>query len=288
MTIAELLEGLSIRDHLVARITKGLPEPHASLFAGIVLGDRRTISYEFRTLLIRSGTIHITAASGFNVSFVVNCVLAFRFLIFHQISRLILSLAAIWAYSLLAGLNPPVLRAAICGGLAVGAKYCGRVYSPWYGLGLTAIGMFTVIGLSNVSLWLSVTSTAGVFLSSRLIHGLSNQIETYKIQQSWQMNSVSATYLLGEFITSIYAFLLTLPVLLIVFGEASWIGIVANVLIAWVIPPLMVLGLIMVIAYQVSGFVLSITGNVSYLLLEYLVYIITFFGSFEFGYISLE
>ena len=55
------------RENLVEIYTRLLPEPEASLVAGVVLGWKDGLSRSFNQELINSGTVHIVVASGYNV-----------------------------------------------------------------------------------------------------------------------------------------------------------------------------------------------------------------------------
>ncbi|MBX4205837.1 ComEC/Rec2 family competence protein, partial [Candidatus Microgenomates bacterium] len=59
-----------IRNKLVFFYKSNLPEPHASLVAGSVIGSKQGIPKEFMDNLVKTGTSHVVVASGMNVSLV--------------------------------------------------------------------------------------------------------------------------------------------------------------------------------------------------------------------------
>jgi len=48
-----------------------LPRPHSALLSGIVFGSRNTMSDDFEDLLRRTGTTHIVAVSGYNITILI-------------------------------------------------------------------------------------------------------------------------------------------------------------------------------------------------------------------------
>ena len=52
-------------------INQVLPEPHAGLLNGIIFGTKASLSRDFLQALITTGTLHIVALSGMNISILV-------------------------------------------------------------------------------------------------------------------------------------------------------------------------------------------------------------------------
>ena len=67
----EFLQWLEVlREQLIQNTQVLLPEPHASLLSGIVLGEKGDLSSEFKKALIATGTIHVVVVSGYNISLI--------------------------------------------------------------------------------------------------------------------------------------------------------------------------------------------------------------------------
>ena len=61
---------LAVKARIVASIARILPEPEASLLTGILLGVESGIPERVKEVFSTSGTMHVVAISGFNISVV--------------------------------------------------------------------------------------------------------------------------------------------------------------------------------------------------------------------------
>src|SRR3990170_5470578 len=112
----EFLDGL--RESIAAFIRSGLPEPQASLLLGIILGIKSGFPPDFYEALRVTGTLHVVVVSGFNISVVINTLA--RSLVFVPPKiRFFMTLTFLIAFVFLVGANPPVVRAAIMGSIAL-------------------------------------------------------------------------------------------------------------------------------------------------------------------------
>jgi competence protein ComEC len=115
-----------------------LPEPQAALLTGILLGNDEGIPRSLLDQFRATGTAHIIAISGFNIT-IISAALVKRFNRFLQrYVALLVALAVIALYAILVGAEPPVVRAAIMGGLTTLALIAGRQNDGLTSLLLTA------------------------------------------------------------------------------------------------------------------------------------------------------
>ena len=165
--LTEWIGGLQNR--FSAGLERGLPEPHGSLLVGILLGLRRSMPQDFHKALVDTGTLHVIAASGFNITIVARVLVSGFSRVFHRRVALLFSFAGIVFYTLLAGASAAVVRAAIMGSLAYGAQLFGRNYLAGWSLVVSAVVMVVVSPemVSDVGFWLSVTATGGILLLQR-------------------------------------------------------------------------------------------------------------------------
>ena len=107
-----------IRVHIRNRIYRLISVPCADLANALILGFRKNIPEEIKEDFIKTGTAHLIAISGFNISLIAGL---FYFLIsFLRIPRVLqffMTLVLILVYTVLAGAQFPVLRAGIMGTL---------------------------------------------------------------------------------------------------------------------------------------------------------------------------
>jgi competence protein ComEC len=238
-TIFRLL--FRIRTMLETRIQVLLPEPHASLLIGFITGSRSglsdTINEEFRI----TGTSHIVAVSGYNVTLVL--AIASSFLWWMPVKRRFAPLTiGIVLYMLLTGAGAPVVRASIMGLLGLLALQLGRSTIPILGLLWTAAIMTL---LDPVDLWydpgmqLSFLSVMGLILFSRPLGSIFSRVPT----TLGVRDSLIATFA---------AQIATLPVSALTFKQLSLISPLTNVLIAPSIPLAMATGMIAVLVSLIS------------------------------------
>ena len=206
-----------------------LPEPEASLLAGIVLGSKRGLPQDFWQALQKTGTLHVVVASGFNVTVVMGAVI---FLLAGLVNRAVaisLGILAVMIYSLMAGLEPAIVRAAIMGSLAYFGQILGKTSDALRLLFLAAGGMLLVnpLFIWDVGFQLSFMATLGLILISPHL-------------PMWLPRGMKE---------SLAAQALVWPILLLNFGQMSWIGILVNSLIVPLVPYVMVLSFVPWLAY---------------------------------------
>ena len=158
----------SLRERLSASLSRALPEPQASLAQAILLGLRGNIPDSVYEAFSRTGSAHLLAISGLHISIIIAMFLSLGILVFgRQRSTYIwLTLAITWLYALLAGMHPPIIRAAIMGSLFLIAEYLGRQRSAIIALAFAAAVMVGVQPdlLWTISFQLSFLAMAGLIL----------------------------------------------------------------------------------------------------------------------------
>lgn len=240
-----------VRKTIYFGFKKTLPADLASLMAGIVFGVKEPMSEDFTNSLRTAGVMHVVAASGMNVVFVIGFLSGLFSLIFKRQAALGCTIVGIVLYALLSGFSASIVRASVMGILVLAAQILGRQYLASYGLLLAGYGMLMVnpAWLFDVGFQLSFLSTAGLL---------------------YLRPAVGRLGLLGEdFGTTVAAQLATLPVLINTFGTYSVFSILANMLVLWTIPILMVFGCIAGVFY----FVFAPIGYIfSYVSLPFLLY----------------
>src|SRR3972149_10147107 len=105
-----------------------LPEPHAGLLSGILFGTRATLVPELVTALIRSGTLHIVALSGMNITILTNVIGVMLLPFFKRWIASVLSILVIAGFIAFVGPSPSVIRAGIMGSISLIAIVFGRLH----------------------------------------------------------------------------------------------------------------------------------------------------------------
>lgn len=265
---------VKMRNELVSHLQKNLPEPHASLSAGILLGVKSSVPEDFYQALVNTGTLHVIAASGYNVTIVLRVVMGLVLLWFSREVGLVLGFAAVAAYVVLAGGSPAVVRAGFMGIVAYSAYFWGRVVDAKRLLWVVSYLMVLIdpLMLVDVGFQLSVAATAGILY-----------FEPYLRKRVESKYVFLKTSKLGEFLAeSLYptlaASLFTLPIILWAFGRVSWISPFANVLVLWLVPIIMFLSALVVLAGIIWSFAGRVVSLLLYVPLELFIRIVEMLG----------
>jgi competence protein ComEC len=206
-----------------------LPEPHASLVAGIVFGARVGLPADPRAAMSATGTSHLTAVSGANVAMVAGALVLLLVGLVGRAPASLLAIAGVWAYTLLVGAPPSALRAAAMASFALAAHGLGRESDAFAGLLLAVAALLGWDpGLAfDLGFQLSVAATAGLVL-------LSPSTERWL---RWLPGPVR-----GQIAIAVAAQVSTLPLIVGTFQRISLVSLPANLLAAPVLVPIMALG----------------------------------------------
>lgn len=221
-----------LRRKFMAALASVLPEPHASFGAGILIGARSTIPEATNEQLSVTGLTHIVAVSGYNLTIIV---VAVRRLMGKR-SKFQSTMAAgvlMVVFVLITGFSASIVRAALVGALSLLAWYYGRSFKPVllisFGAALTA-GWSPFYIWSDLGWYLSFIAFFGVLMLAPLLLAVVSKRQEPKLLAA----------LLAE---TIAAQIVTLPLIMYIFGRVSLIGIVANVLVVPLVPLAMLLTL---------------------------------------------
>lgn len=252
-----------MRENIVGKYRKHLPEPESGLVAGIVLGYKKDIGQIFYEQMIKSGTIHIAVASGYNIMLVGGTVLSICFWIMKRKMASVVAVLAMLFYALEAGGEPPVIRAVIMAGVIFLAAIIGRKAISWWILLVAGWLMLLVepLLLVNVSFQLSMAASFGLMV-----------VEPF-MRKALTSNHEKLEEMLGGsgVLTSLSTMVMTAPIIWWNFGRMSWISILSNILILPLVPILMILGAGMQILPGLFSYP-------TYVVAHWMVEVIRFFG----------
>lgn len=259
----------SQRQVLDQKISELLPSPQAELLSGILLGQSKNLPGKLKLALRDTSTLHIVVASGQNLTILAAFLLSLAGLIKRK-TALILSLVTVLSYTFLSGMQIPILRAAIMFSFASVAQFTGRQSSGFWVLLITASLMLWInpYWITDLSFQLSFLATFGVIVISPVL-----------------LKWLHKLPIIGQDLAvTLAAQLMVTPVIAQNFHQFSLVSLAANVLILWIIPFLMVAGIVMLLL----GFVWTMAGTLAAIgvnaLLTYFIYIVQFFSSLPFAW----
>ena len=253
-------------------INSYLPEPHASLLNGILFGVPLRTTKELYNNLKVTGLLHIVVLSGMNITILASIIgLITRFL--PKILSLTICLLGIITFVLFVGAEPPIVRAGIMSVLSLFAVVTGRKAIPLYLLfvSLVLILFFSPQWVLSISFQLSYGATFGIILF------------TQKVASS---KSGFKAVILNELRPSPAAQVFTAPLLGFYFHQVSLISPLSNILVAWVIAPLMIFGFLTCVLGKLHVILGVIPSLISFGLLSYLLFVIENLAKVPFSSVS--
>ncbi|MDB5182131.1 MAG: hypothetical protein JWP13_894, partial [Candidatus Saccharibacteria bacterium] len=227
-----------VRHEFGAGMMTALPEPLASFGMGILIGQRSTLPDEVYQDLLMVGLVHIIAVSGYNLTIILRAcwrLLGNR----SKYQTLILSVALIGTFLLITGASASIVRASIISGLSIVAWYYGRTFKP---VTLILLAAAITAFASPLYLW----SDLGWYLSFLAFYGV--LVLAPQIRYRWIPDRWRDSMLLCIALESLCAEIMTLPLILYIFGQMSHVSLLANVVIATFVPIAMLLALLAGIA----------------------------------------
>lgn len=258
----------SVSDSFENSLNRILPEPHASLAAGLILGLKRNIPDSFKNDLSTTGLTHIIALSGYNVTIIV-AVLAD--LLLNYISRrkvFFIGTGLIFCFVILTGAASSVVRAAIFSFLVILGKVIGRRADFTNIMILAALIMVLInpfVIISDVGFQLSFLAFAGLIYLSPIVAKLFERSRVLNLPNWFRL----------PLIETLSAQIAVFPLILTVFGRVSIIGPLANVAVLWIVPWSMglsfVAGLLGIIYYPLG----KLAAFVVWPALEYVIKAVT-------------
>lgn len=220
-----------IRQHVQEMLTAWDPK-WTGILVGILFGDSSGIPNAMLERYRITGVLHVFAASGSNVAFVLGIFLAvFGFL--PKNARSGLTSVALIFYAELCGASAPIMRATVMGVAALlGSLGQGRVSSlRWLLLTGMILFAWNPLLLSDIGFQLSFAATLGIIaLTPRFV----NLRPFKKIPKAIRLA-------LG---TTLAAQASTLPLMVSAFHRLSLIGIVANLFVLFILGSAFELGMI--------------------------------------------
>jgi competence protein ComEC len=232
----------AIKDRAMENIYRMFPDPESSLLAGILLGVDTGLKSELQDAFKNTGTAHIIAISGFNMSIIAAIFVTFFSRFLGPRRGAALAVLAILMYTVLVGGGAAVVRAAIMGSLALFAKQVGRRQFALNTLLVVALLMCLVnpLYIWDVGFQLSFFATLGLVLYADPFSQFAN-----RVINRYFPNSTGEKFakLFSEFVLlTLAAQLTTIPIMAYHFQRISLVSFIANPFILPAQPAVMIIG----------------------------------------------
>src|SRR5687768_10986030 len=241
--ISALLSRLyKIKEKSLDNIYRLFPDPESSLLAGILLGVDTGLTQELQQAFKNTGTAHIIAISGFNMSIIAGLFVIFFSRFLGPRRGAALAILGIILYTVLVGGGAAVVRAAIMGSLALFARQVGRRQFALNTLLAVALLMclWNPLYIWDVGFQLSFFATLGLILYAEPFSQFASGIITRYFPAS---TAERFAELFSEFVLlTLAAQLTTIPIMAYHFQSISLVSFLANPFILPAQPAVMILG----------------------------------------------
>lgn len=256
-----------------------LTEPEASFLNGILLGSKRAIPARVQAELQQTGTSHIIAISGANITILLD-LLVFCLPIYNNRQRFNLILVVAIFVTILTGASASVIRGAVVAVLSAFIRLKSR--RAWSGPLLICSSCLILLGNP-----LLLVADPGFQLSFAAFAGLAyfgSPIQLYFDRARLTKNLPKAVSMaLAE---TCAATLGTAGISFTLFGRLSLLGFIVNPLVLWLLPAITFLGIFSLLISQICS--LSIINLSLWFLLRTSLKIIESFGQLNFGLINYK
>jgi competence protein ComEC len=232
----------AIKEKSLDNIYRMFPDPESSLLAGILLGVDTGLTQELQQAFKDTGTAHIIAISGFNMSIIAGLFVVFFSRFLGPRRGAFFAILGIILYTILVGGGAAVVRAAIMGSLALFARQVGRRQFALNTLLAVALLMclWNPLYIWDVGFQLSFFATLGLILYAEPFSQFANGMITKYLPTS---TAERFAELFSEFVLlTLAAQVTTIPIMAYHFQRISLVSFLANPFILPAQPAVMILG----------------------------------------------
>jgi competence protein ComEC len=263
---------LSFKRYSQTVISRILPSPESSLLEGILLGVESGIPEKLMKDFSLTGTSHLIAISGFNISIIAGVLGGLCSRLLGRRKATLFVIAGVILYTFFVGAGASVVRAAIMGILYLLAVHYGR---QTYALNSLVFAAFLMSAFNPLILWdlgfqLSFASTLGLVLYTPALRDWFERIIPLPAERARK-----AVEIVNEsFIVTSAAQITTLPIVVYNFRRLSLITLLTNLLILPAQAGVMLWGGIALLAGLIYLPLGRVFGWVAWLFLTYTIRVV--------------
>lgn len=235
---------LSVKRFATDAFARVLPGESASFLGGITLGVRADFSEGFKDAMSASGTTHLVALSGYNISILVDAAIGLLLFLCRRSVAYAFAVLAILGFVVMTGAEASVVRAALMASVVLFGRHAGRAHDTRNLLLFAALLMVFAnpkLLAFDVGFQLSFLALFGIVFVKEAMHDAWG-VTRAKGFFSWREN----------LLTTLAAQAMVAPLLVAQFGFFSLTSLAANVAVLELVPLTMGLGFALVAVSAVS------------------------------------
>jgi len=265
-----------LRRNFIVGMETALPEPAASFGIGLLVGQRSLLPADVLATLTAVGLVHIIAVSGYNLTIIIDFIRR----ISARLSRfqvVFLASGLMYAFILITGFSPSIIRAALVSFLGLTAWYFGRKFNPILLIVLVAC----ITGIANpyfvwgdIGWYLSFLAFTGILILAPQI------IKLFKKDKLPIMLAIA--------IETFSAQIMTMPLIMAVFGRVSLVGFLANIIVVPLVPFAMLFSLIAGVAGMIVPAISGWIALPARVILNFILLVADWFSKLPHAQVSVK
>jgi competence protein ComEC len=267
-----------LREKLAGSLARALPEPQTALTQSILLGIRYNIPSDILDEFTITGTTHVLAISGVNITIMAGMLLSIGLRLFGKKHYFYvwLALGIVWLYSILTGLQPPVVRAAIMSSLFFASELLGRQRSTvtWLALAAAVMTAFNPGLLLDPSFQMTCLSMLGLIFLSPPLMTLGKKAVSSVLSDRGFVTTTSIM-ITDSFAVTLAATAAVWPLIALYYGIVSFIGPLATLLILPALPVITVTGVLTSLAGLISPVLAQVFAWSNWLPTSYMLLVVS-------------
>ena len=191
--------------------TSGMSTENIAVAKALIIGDKELIDDELMLSYAASGALHVLAVSGLHVGIIMLILNFFlspiKRLKNGKILFIILVVLGVWFYSVLTGLSPSVLRAAVMFSFVIIGNELQRDTSIYQSLLVSAMLLILIDPhiIFKIGFLLSYLAVFGIVFFHPKIFALLH-FKNFILRKTWQISSISIAAQIATFPLGIYCF----------------------------------------------------------------------------------
>jgi competence protein ComEC len=257
-------------------IRQVIPSPAGNIVSAMTIGTESEEIEEVMEKFNQTGTSHVIAVSGYHMV-VVAAILTFVLRAFGagRLRRFYLVILGIFCFVILSGSQPSAIRSAIMAGVFLFASQVGRGGDAFRALIFSAAAMIFAdprILAGDIGFQLSFLATFGLIA---ILPMLEKRFEEYP-----HLAGIKEMFLM-----TLAAQIAVFPILVINFGQFSFLSLLANILILPTVPAVMIGGFLLIGASLVSMFLAKVIAFPVYFLTIYEIEVVDILSRIDWGII---
>jgi len=265
---------LNIKHNFINQEQQIINDPYASFLGGLIWGAKKSIPGDLMEKFNITGTTHIVALSGYNITIIAVLIMNMcRLMWIPRRYSFWISVVVIAFFVFITGAQASIVRAGIMGIMVLISRQTGRLSSMRNLLAFSAVVMLAInpmLLLYDAGFQLSFLATIGlVYLSPWLKKFFMWLPQSFELREN-VVATVSAT-------------LITLPLIIYQFGRLSVVAVVANMLILPLIPWAMGFGFMAIILSYLWLPLAQAFSGIVWLVLQYIIWVVDSFSKFSFA-----